>query len=150
MTIEHLHALHCGLDLQNTFNVAVFVVACVAFWCCRWYEACMHLSCICFLIFFPCSLGELVIPSPGTFDLAKHVSKHAPIVYHTLPSGVLYTSFHILWSKTAHAVGADVIATAVDNPTSAISALCHHATLNVSVPPHAPLFSYASLDMFSN
>ncbi|KAG1719327.1 hypothetical protein EDD22DRAFT_1029525 [Suillus occidentalis] len=37
-------------------EVAVFAIACVAFWCC-------------------CRLGELVIHSPNTFDNVKHVSR---------------------------------------------------------------------------
>ena len=34
VTMLHLHALHNHLDLTDTFNIAVFAVACVAFWSC--------------------------------------------------------------------------------------------------------------------
>ena len=34
ITIEHLKFLHCNLDLSNTFDIAIFTVACIAFWCC--------------------------------------------------------------------------------------------------------------------
>lgn len=35
ITLEHLYALRERLDLSNTFDAAVYAVACVAFWCCR-------------------------------------------------------------------------------------------------------------------
>lgn len=35
VTLEHLHALRDGLDLANSFDAAVYAVACVAFWSCR-------------------------------------------------------------------------------------------------------------------
>src|SRR5882724_3092487 len=34
VTIEHLKSLHHGLVLSNSFNIAIFAIACVAFWCC--------------------------------------------------------------------------------------------------------------------
>src|SRR5882724_4268048 len=34
VTIEHLKSLRHHLDLSNSFDIAVFAVACVAFWCC--------------------------------------------------------------------------------------------------------------------
>jgi len=34
VTIGHLRALHRCLDLTNSFDIAVFAVACIAFWCC--------------------------------------------------------------------------------------------------------------------
>ena len=52
-TIKHLHALPNGLDLTNSFDAAIWAIACIAFWCC-------------------CHLGELVIPSVNTFDSIKH------------------------------------------------------------------------------
>lgn len=35
VTLEHMHALFTGLNLSNTFDAAVFAVACSAFWGCR-------------------------------------------------------------------------------------------------------------------
>lgn len=35
VTIGHLHALFDGLDLTDSFDAAVYAVACVAFWGCR-------------------------------------------------------------------------------------------------------------------
>jgi len=34
ITIEHLHSLRHNLDLSNSFDIAIFALACVAFWCC--------------------------------------------------------------------------------------------------------------------
>jgi len=36
VTIEHLHLLCHNLDLSNSFDIAIFTLACVAFWCCCW------------------------------------------------------------------------------------------------------------------
>ena len=36
MTLAHLIALCCGLDLKNTFNVTIFSTATVDFWCQCW------------------------------------------------------------------------------------------------------------------
>ncbi|KAG1776704.1 DNA breaking-rejoining enzyme [Suillus placidus] len=50
-----LSQLALGLDLNNSFNIAVFATACVAFWSC-------------------CRLGKLVIPSLNVFDSVKHIT----------------------------------------------------------------------------
>ena len=34
ITIEHLRSLCHNLDLANIFGIAIFAIACVAFWCC--------------------------------------------------------------------------------------------------------------------
>src|SRR5882724_11522709 len=34
VTIEYIHALHCCLDLTNSFDIAIFAIACIPFWCC--------------------------------------------------------------------------------------------------------------------
>jgi len=46
VTIEHLCALHLHLDLTNSFDIAVFAVACIAFWCCCRYvwHACWYIT----------------------------------------------------------------------------------------------------------
>lgn len=33
VTVEHLHALRKHLDMSNTFDAAVYAIACIAFWC---------------------------------------------------------------------------------------------------------------------
>lgn len=34
VTLEALTQLRDGLDLSNSFDISVFAVACIAFWCC--------------------------------------------------------------------------------------------------------------------
>src|SRR5882724_11267178 len=34
VTIDHIKALHCHLDLTDAFNIAFFTLACIAFWSC--------------------------------------------------------------------------------------------------------------------
>ena len=42
ITLQHLQALHLHLTLTNTFDAAVFAMACVSFWCqCRLSEVCI-------------------------------------------------------------------------------------------------------------
>ena len=79
MTIEHLRSLQCGLDLSNSFDIAVFAVACVAFWCC-------------------CRLGELIIDSH--FDPSCHVSHSTDFMHGIAANGLKYINFHVPCTKT--------------------------------------------------
>ncbi|KAG2359626.1 hypothetical protein BDR07DRAFT_1452269 [Suillus spraguei] len=83
VTLKHMHALFRGLDLSNTFDAAVFAVACMAFWCC-------------------CRLGELVINSLTLFDSDKHISRSTLIFCHSLLNQIPFTIFYIPWAKTTH------------------------------------------------
>ncbi|KAG2337080.1 hypothetical protein BDR05DRAFT_978613 [Suillus weaverae] len=87
------HNLHGaqGLDLLNTFDAAVFGVACVAFWCC-------------------CRLGELVVDSVSSFDSSRHVSHGAPLRPCTLPNQTPFIIIRIPWTKMTHGEGVDIIA----------------------------------------
>jgi len=38
VTIQHLRALRRHLDLSNSFDIAVFAIACITFWCCCRYS----------------------------------------------------------------------------------------------------------------
>jgi len=49
VTLEHMHALFCFLDLSNMFDVSIFAVAATAFWSC-------------------CRLGELIVNSSISFN----------------------------------------------------------------------------------
>ncbi|RDB20413.1 hypothetical protein Hypma_012508 [Hypsizygus marmoreus] len=124
VTIEHMHALTKGLDLTNSFDAAVWAVACVAFWSC-------------------CCLGELIIPSSGTFDPLKHISKLSS-VFSRIGATVTSASFHIPWTKTTHGAGADIIVTKISDPSDPFTALSHHISVNHNVPPDAPFFSYST------
>ncbi|GBE83385.1 hypothetical protein SCP_0504330 [Sparassis crispa] len=127
VTVEHLYALRANLDLSDSFDAAVYAVACVAFWCCR-------------------RLGELVIPSVGAFDPVKHVARSASVAYRTLPGGTQYAVFHVPWTKTTKQLGADIIATEFGDPSSAVVALRHHLQANARVPAHAPFFAFETSD----
>ncbi|KAH9850064.1 hypothetical protein C2E23DRAFT_735920 [Lenzites betulinus] len=123
VTLEHMHALFIGLNLSNTFDAAVFAVACSAFWGCR-------------------RLGELILPSRAGFDAAKNVQSGVEVGIRVLPSGVKYAVFHIPWTKTTKKDGADIILTANSDPTDPVTALIHHRTINRGLPSHAPLFAF--------
>lgn len=125
VTLEHMHALFSGLVLGDTFDAAVFAVACSAFWGCR-------------------RLGELVIPSRGSFDAEQHVAAGAKVGIRTLPSGVRYSVFHIPWTKTTQRNGADIILTENSDPTNPVTALVNHREMNRAVPSHAPMFAFES------
>ncbi|KAI1781782.1 DNA breaking-rejoining enzyme [Ganoderma leucocontextum] len=127
VTLEHMHALRAGLDLTDAFDAAVYAVACAAFWGCR-------------------RLGELVVPSRGSFDPKKHVGRRAQVQFRDLRGGAQYATFHIPWTKTTKSAGADVILTANGDPTTPDAAIRHHLRANQAVPGAAPLFSFETAD----
>jgi len=127
VTIEHLRALRKHLDLSDTFDAAVWAIACIAFWCC-------------------CRLGELLLDSANDFDPRFHVSRSTTINRGTTVSGVKYAKFHIPSSKTKGRKGDDINITDSDCITSAIEALENHLIINAAVPGEAPLFAWESAD----
>lgn len=122
VTIEHMHALTRGLDLTNSFDAAVWAVACIAFWSC-------------------CRLGELVIPSRDTFDPGKHVAGSTHVSFRT-GATVSSASFHIPWTKTTKNAGADIVITKISDVSDPHNALLHHRHVNCNIPGDAPMFSY--------
>ncbi|KAF8220543.1 hypothetical protein L208DRAFT_1333183 [Tricholoma matsutake] len=124
MTIEALVALKSGLDLSNAFDVAVWAVASVAFWSC-------------------CCLGKLLVPSQNLFNPAKHMSRDVLPILH---NGMEHATFHIPWTKTTAAVGADISVTACIHVTCPLLALRHHLSTNSLVPNTAPLFTFETAD----
>ena len=125
--IEHIYALKAGLDLSNSFDAAVWAVACIAFWCC-------------------CRLGELVIPSDNLFNGLKHVARGTSVVHNCTGLGVKFATMHIPWSKTTQAEGADISITAHEDLSCPYIALKHHLLCSPDVPPSAPFFSFATID----
>jgi hypothetical protein len=98
VTIKAMVALKAGLNLSNAFDAAVWALACI--WSCCWWESYLYLS-ISSLLTLILRLGELLIPSLNLFDPAKHVAHTTlPIKGCTLPDGITYATFHILWTKT--------------------------------------------------
>ncbi|KAI1784952.1 DNA breaking-rejoining enzyme, partial [Ganoderma leucocontextum] len=127
VTLEHMHALRAGLDLTDAFDAAVYAVACTAFWGCR-------------------RLGELLIPSRNCFDAKKHVSRGAGVRFQDLRGGAQYATFHVPWTKTTKAAGADVILTANSDSTTPEAAIRHHLRANSAVPGDAPMFSFETAE----
>ncbi|CAA7271031.1 unnamed protein product [Cyclocybe aegerita] len=128
VTIEHLYALRKGLDLTNTFDIAVWAIACIAFWSC-------------------CRLGELTIPSSNLFDPIKHAARSAPTSFRTTAMGTEFATCHIPWTKTTMREGADISITArADDPSCPVAAFKHHLANNTSVPASASLFAYETAD----
>ena len=124
VTIEHLYALRSGLDLTNSFDAAIWAIACIAFWSC-------------------CRLGELVIPSTNTFDPLKHVDQSEKPIFSTASNGTEFATFHIPWTKTTLQEGADISVTAhPQDPSCPIAALRHHISCNTKLPSSAPMFTF--------
>ncbi|KAJ8583998.1 hypothetical protein M405DRAFT_747736, partial [Rhizopogon salebrosus TDB-379] len=127
VTLEHMHTLYQRLDLSNSFDSAVFCIACTAFWSC-------------------CHLGELLISSINAFNPSRHVSRSAPLHHRQTPNGISFSTLHIPWSKTTLSAGADVIITKIDDITNPFTALHHHLAANNSLPPEAPFFAFETVD----
>lgn len=125
VTLQHLQTLCSHLDLTTSFNVAIFAVACVAFWSC-------------------CRLGELLIDLD--FDPNLHVSRSVPVKCGTAANGLPYCSFHIPSSKTKGSKGANIIISDSTCKCSAVTTFNHHLAANTKVPHNAPLFAFKTAD----
>ncbi|KAF8076565.1 DNA breaking-rejoining enzyme, partial [Lyophyllum atratum] len=126
VTIEHMHALRAGLNLSDAFDAAVWALACIAYWSC-------------------CRLGELLVPSAGTFNPAKHVSR-ATRRSSRSSSSATSTTFDIPWTKTTGFEGASIVVTKIDEPSDPHAALLHHLNVNSGVPGSAPFFAFSTAD----
>ncbi|KAI0083539.1 DNA breaking-rejoining enzyme [Irpex rosettiformis] len=126
VTVGHLDCLRAHLDLTDSFDIAVFAVATIAFWCCR-------------------RLGELIIPAPHHFNPERHIARNQLPQLHTSASGTTYYTLHLPWSKTTLTNGLVVPVTHLQEPSSPVTALTHHLDSTTSLPPAAPLFSYESV-----
>lgn len=125
VTVDHLRALHKHLDHSNTFDVAVFATATLAFWGVR-------------------RLGELTIPSKNSFNPERHVARTAKRRLRTTPKGVDFYSLTLPWSKTTNVAGLEITFTDCDDATSPVPAFTRHLMLNSHIPSAAPLMSYES------
>ncbi|KAI0751137.1 hypothetical protein C8Q80DRAFT_1217985 [Daedaleopsis nitida] len=123
VTYEHMLALVKGLDMGNSFDIAVFALACAAFWGCR-------------------RLGELLIPTLHGFNPKRHVSREVKVGIRTLPNGTAYAIFHIPWTKTTGEEGANVILTEMPGLLDPVKAIQHHLNSNTAAPAGSPLFSF--------
>ena len=127
VTIAQITALRSHLDLTNSFDAAVFAVACVAFWAC-------------------CRLGELTIPSRNSFDPTYHVSRSTTVKSGAAREGRAFTTFRIPYSKTKRHRGDEIQLIDIDDPTNPIAAFNHHLRSNAGIPNTAPLFAFRTLD----
>ncbi len=127
VTLEHLFALHEGLQMTNSFDVAVWAVALCAFWGC-------------------CRLGELTIPSHNAFDERLHVAKSTHITFCRHLGGAESAQFHIPWAKMERHEGADLIFTARED-LCPVQALRAHLEASKDVPGDAPLFAFKTADL---
>jgi hypothetical protein len=91
-------------------------------------------------------LGELLIPSPNTFNPKKHVSRGSKVAFQKISGGPDYATFHIPWTKTTRESGADITVTSIPEPTDPVAALRHHLSANSSIPDEAPLLSFETAD----
>lgn len=127
VTFEHIDALRLGLDFTNSFDVAVWAAASVAFWSC-------------------CRLGEVLIGGEKDFDPLKHVSRGAPLSFGRTRDGTQFATLHIPFSKTTGNQGADISITEFDEPSNPFFALKFHLKQNADVPDEAPFFSFVHGD----
>ncbi|KAG1876018.1 hypothetical protein C8R48DRAFT_591924 [Suillus tomentosus] len=123
VTLDHMHALTCLLNLTNAFNVSVLAVAATAFWSC-------------------CRLRELLIDSVNSFNSSRHISRNAPLHRDRTPKGVPFIVLKIPWTKMSHGEGASIVASGIDDLSNPVSTIIHHLSANASVPESAPFFAF--------
>ena len=125
VTLEHLMALQNSLDMNDTFDSAVWVVALICFWAC-------------------CRLGELTVDSVNLFDPQRHVSRSASFHFRNNVQGdkvIESLHLHLPWTKSTREEGADLAASA-HAPLSPADAFRNHLRVNVGAPPGGHLFAF--------
>lgn len=80
--------------------------------------------------------------SAAVFRPDRHVPRSAKVGHRRLQSGVEYAIFHLPWTKTTAAEGADVVLTAIDGYLNPVMVLRHHLNINKAVPDTAPFFAF--------
>jgi len=124
VTIEHMWALHRHLDHTNAFDITVFTITCIAFWC--------H-----------CRLGELI--NDASFNLKAHVSWSTKIMWGTASNELKYIHFDIPHTKNkANGNCINISDSTCDCSTT--WAFKHHMATNIDIPPNAPLFAFEMAD----
>lgn len=125
VTVKHLLTLKASLNLDNTFDIAVWAAAVVTFWSCS-------------------RLGETLVVSASKFDPKYHVSQSAVVDFkHTEESNLLYAAFDIPWSKTTMFDGAKIIVSErADDPLCPVAALRRHLLFNTNASSPMPLFAF--------
>ncbi|KIY48000.1 hypothetical protein FISHEDRAFT_27702, partial [Fistulina hepatica ATCC 64428] len=123
---EHLRILRYSLDISLPRDAAIWACACTLFWSCR-------------------RAGELTVPSINTVDTMRHVTRaSASVLFTRTETNIPVALFDIPWTKTTKEKGARIRLTARDDDLCPRAALWNHLhTVNPSIPPDAPLFSFA-------
>lgn len=91
----------------------------------------------------------MLIPSSGTFDPHKHVSRSASLKRGSTRDGDSFFSLHIPFSKTTGNAGADIAITDSSDPTSPFTALDYHLRVNEGIPDSAPFFAFRQDDSWA-
>lgn len=127
VTVQHLRALASRLDLLNSFDIAVFAVACTAFWSCM-------------------RLGEILVDSPRFFDPSRSPSKAMVLSMREARGGLPFLSFDIPWTKTTKNDGATVVVNPREgDPTCPVKALRLHRHANgASSDLSIPFFAFST------
>jgi len=120
VTLAHLLALRNSLNLDNTFDAAVFAIATVAFWC-------------------QCRLGELCVDV--VFDPLLHASRCSPQNSGITISMIRYHSFWAPSTKTSPH-GEEIRWIDSKCPCSAEWAFQNHWIINSHLPTTAHLFGF--------
>ena len=124
ITIHHLHILRHHLTLSDTFDMAIWAVATVAFWCqCRLNELCTDTS----------------------FDPTLHAAKTAHHKHGFASNSVEYGGFFAPSMKTKP-TGDWTCWTDSGCECSTLAAFRNHCVLNASVPSNAHLFAFEMVD----
>ena len=87
-----------------------------------------------------------MVQNPAMYRLDRHVSRGVKVGYRRLESGVECAVFHLPWTKTTAAEGADVVLTAMEGFLEPITALRHHLNINKAVPDSAPLCALVTVE----
>jgi len=125
VTLAHLTALKQNLDLNNTFDTAVWETATVAFWC-------------------QYRLAEVTeVCVDGSFDPLIYASHSSPHNSGTTSLGITYSSF---WapSKKTQPAGEEIRWINSSCPCNAERAFKNHLKINCRVPSNNHLFSFGT------
>jgi len=111
--------------LVNSFDTAVYAVACIVFWAC-------------------CHLSELLITSCHSFDLQSKVSCSCLKTCSIAKFGQHFSMLHLPKTKTNGQEGDDIYL--IDCPLlfNQVNAFEHHLASSLMIPDDAPLFVWKS------
>ncbi|KAL1750814.1 hypothetical protein FB107DRAFT_294341 [Schizophyllum commune] len=131
VSYPHMVALRRHLDLSNTFDSAVWAVACSA------WRGC-------------CRLGELVPISDSSFHPRRNMCRGTGMKAGTTPGGSEWISLFAPFTKTKGFDGEWLNFTASADNINVVTALRNHWTVNAGIPPNAPMFAFETTSGWSS